>query len=181
MPIEESDDDRMDTHDLLVAIVGAVVGLLLQGSVGAVIALRQFHGKEFSGVRYLILPPSGGKSERIDRYRIRQSGQNLAASISRIAPPEEAKRRWKMVGYSHGNILVGVFYPISRKSDSSSYGALVLHRDPDIKECGVWRGYYVRPDLYGLTGIIRADVARHPAVLQEWNPQIRNFSHKVTP
>lgn len=165
----------MTTKDLLLALLGAVAGVLLQLGINGVKAFRQFHGQEFSGTRYLVLPEWKGKAERIDLCRIRQDGQKITAKIRRLSPPGGRKRKWKLVGYSHGNVLVGVFYPVSKYSDSTSYGALVLHRDPDVRECSVWKGYYVRPDLYGLQAIITADIARWPAVLQEWNPGIRNF------
>jgi hypothetical protein len=175
----------MTVHDLVAAVLGAVAGLALQALVAGIVAARQYSRQEFSGTVYAILPPSGGKGERIEKMRIRQHGQRIQVKIRRISPAEEAGRRWKMMGYTHGNLIVGTFTTLDPRTDPSSYGVMVLHRDPEIKECGVWRGYYVRPDLYGIEAITAADVARYPLIWQQLNPGFRNFGrdppHRLPP
>jgi len=165
----------MTTKDYFLAFIGAIAGISLQGLVALVIAAKQFTGKEFAGKLYAVLPPSGGKMERQDRMRIRQKGQRITGSIKRIRPHAERGYRWKMNGYSHGNTIVAVFFTMAPRKDSSSYGVMVMHRDPDIKECAVWKGYYVRPDLYGLESIKKADVARHLLVWQQVDPARTNY------
>jgi hypothetical protein len=165
----------MTIHDLVVALLGVVAGLVVQGIGAALVALHQYTRQEFSGTVYAVLPPSGGKAERIERMRIRQHRQRIQVRIRRVSPPQERGRRWKMVGYTHGNLIVGTFSTLAPRIDPSSYGVIVLHRDPTVTECGVWRGYYVRPDLYGIEAITSADSTRYPLVWQQVNPEVRNY------
>lgn len=165
----------MTNKEIALALIGAVAGISLQGLVAAIVALKQLNGREFAGIIYAILPPSGGKSERIDRMRVRQSGQHLKASIKRLAPSSERGYRWRMAGYTHGNTIVAVFHTTAPRKDSSSYGVMVMHRDPNVKECAVWKGYYVRPDLHGLESIKKANVARYPLIWQQVHPDNTNY------
>lgn len=171
----------MNVHDVIAALLGAVASLGLQGVAAGFIAIRQYTRQEFSGTIYGILPPSGGKGERVEKMRIRQRGQRIQVRIRRISPSREAGRHWKMTGYTHGNLIVGTFSTIDPRVDPSSYGVMVLHRDPEIKECGVWRGYYIRPDLYGIKAVTTADVARYPIVWQQISPAIHNYGCEAPP
>jgi hypothetical protein len=162
-------------HDLVSALLGAAAGLLLQAFGFGFIALREYTRREFAGRIYAILPPSGGKNERIDRMWIRQRGQRIQGNIKRISPPSERGRQWKMTGYTHGNLIVATFSTTAPRLDPSSYGVIVLHRDPKVTDCGVWRGYYVRPDLYGLAAVDSAELTRYPYVWQQLDPGIRNY------
>lgn len=171
----------MTIHDLIAALLGAVAGLFLQAIGAGLVALHQYTRQEFSGTIYAILPPSGGKAQRIEKMRVRQHGQRIQVKIKRISPPSEQGRHWKMAGYTHGNLIVGTFSTTAPRIDPSSYGVIVLHRDPNVKECGVWRGYYVRPDLYGIQAITTADITRYPLIWQQMNPAIRNFGEGVPP
>jgi hypothetical protein len=165
--------------DLATTVSGALVGsgVTLAIRVGLELARTRYHAKygEFTGRWYAILTPSGAKGERREVMRVKQHGQVLQISIRRYSPPEEVGRRWKMLAYCHGNILIGVFYTIVPKQDPSSYGAILLHRDRSVTECSVWRGYYVRPNGNSLDQIMRADVERHPLVWQQVKPELRSY------
>lgn len=160
----------MPDLDLANALLGAVVGLGLQWTAVGANVWRQSRHQELSGVMYQTIPPSGGKGLRHDIYRIRQSGQRLQGRAERVYPSSESTARWKMTGYSHGNTVVFSFYPSDPKRDASSYGAAVLHRNPNITDCAVWQGYYARPGMHGFDAITNAEVARYPLLWQrcEW-------------
>ena len=57
-------------------------------------------------------------------------------------------------------MIVGTFTTTDPRIDPSSYGVAVLHRDPKVRECGVWRGYYIRPDLHGIEAVKAVDATR---------------------
>jgi hypothetical protein len=107
--------------------------------------------------------------------------KNLPAAIKRYYPLHEAGRKWKMVAYCHGNVLIGVFYTVAPKTDPSSYGAIVLHRDHQLKDATVWRGYYIRPDSGTFEQITSGDFERHPIVWQQEKPEDRNFGSASLP
>lgn len=171
----------MTNLDLPNALLGAAAGLLIQGLIVLTIAIRQYTRREFSGRIYAILPPSGGKEERWDVMRIRQAGQRLTGSIKRVKPDTERGCKWKFIGYSHGNTIVSVFFTTDPRRDSSSYGVMVMHRNPEIKDRAVWQGYYVRPDLHGLESIKNSDVARYPLIWQKQDPHVRNYATQLSP
>jgi hypothetical protein len=157
------------------ALLGALATLAIQGLVNWIIYLRESRNGEFTGVWYGILPTSGGKDERREVMRVRQKGQVLYISIKRYYPLDERGRRWKMTAYLHGNILIGVFYTTIPKKDPSSYGAILLHRDYAVKNCTVWRGYYVRPDSNTLSDIVNMRADRFPIVWQSVKPEERSY------
>jgi hypothetical protein len=157
------------------ALLGAVVTLAIQGAISGLMYVRESRNGEFTGTWYAVLPASSGKAERREVMRVRQRRQVLAVSIRRYSPPEESGRRWRMTAYVHGNILIGLFYTRVPKRDPSSYGAILLHRDDSVKDCMVWRGYYVRPDGNTLAEIVDLRAERHPIVWQQLRPEQRLY------
>jgi hypothetical protein len=156
-------------------LLGVAATLLLQGLIRLLASIYQLRNSEFAGCWYQVCPPSGGKTERRDLVRVRQRKQIIYVNIRRYSPRSEVGRRWRMKGYCHGNILIGVFYTTVPKKDPSSYGAIILHRDYRIHECSVWRGYYVRPDLHDLSSILSANFAKHPLIWQQIEPEVHNY------
>jgi len=155
----------------LSALLGAAVTLTLQGVLTLLTFLKESRGGEFSGVWFGVLPASGGKTDRHERMVIRLRGNAFHATIRRISPRSEAGRKWLMRGYVHGNVLVAEFHTTAPKMDPSSYGVLVLHRDPNKKDAIVWRGYYERPDSNNMSEVVNFEVERHPLSWQRIDPQ----------
>ena len=166
----------MSSHDIISALFGAVVGLALQLTGSALMALKQTAGSEFGGTLYAILSPSGGKPERIEEMQVRQRGQRISGSIRRVAPASERGRTWKLEGYVHGNVITALFFPTNPRTDSSSYGIIALHRDATVTDCGVWRGYYIRPDSHGADAVQLARPKRQPLVWQRIDPSTRSYA-----
>ena len=166
----------MNVADTVVsAILGAAATIAIQALFAWLVYLRESRVGEFTGDWYAILPASGGKTERRELMHVRQRRQVLRVRIERYFPPEESGRKWKMLAYLHGNILIGVFHTTAPKNDPSSYGAIVLHRDSLVKDCSVWRGYYARPDSNSLQEIISGNVERHPIVWQHISPERHSY------
>jgi len=166
------------TIDLPSAAVGALLGAALQLLLITGDRFIASWRGEFRGTWYQILPPWRNQPERIDRLTVRQRGQRIRVSVKRLGPHSETKRRWKMTGYVHGNVLVAVFYTTTPKEDSSSYGVLTLHRDTQIKESSVWRGTYNRPDTEPLDVIRQGCATNRPIVWQRKSPDNHNYAHE---
>lgn len=163
------------------AVLGAVVSLILQGCVAGIRLIREFTGREFSGRMYQILPAFASNGERIDKVRIRQRGAKLTGTIRRISPSEEVKRKWCFAGYYYGETVVVVFYTKVLRIDPASFGVMVLRRDHDIRDCGVWRGFYARPKYEGTGPPNGPGVSNNPIVWQRINPSIKNYGNHSTP
>jgi hypothetical protein len=103
-------------------------------------------GGEMAGKWRQEIPPSFHRNHhRHDEIRVRhrRSGR-LSAAVTRLVPSEEEGRKWRMAGFLSGHEIVLVFWPTGRVHDGTSFGVMVLHRDPDSRGAR-WHGRYVRP------------------------------------
>ena len=161
----------MDLSQLWGAAIGVALTLAAQGLVAIAVYLRETRAGEFSGPWYGVLAAGGGKPERHEFMRIRVRRNSFKARVRRINPSDEAGRTWRMRGYVHGNVLIASFHTTSPRTDPSSYGAIVLHRDPRRKDAIVWRGYYERPDSNSLSEVMEYRVERYPLKWQRDKPE----------
>lgn len=161
-------------------LTSITLGALLAAIVQAVVILGErwlasWRG-EFRGTWYEIVPAWRDQPERIDRLKVRQRGQRITVSAQRLRPGgAEQGRRWRMTGYVHGNVLVGIFHITTPNVDASSFGTFTLHRDSSVKESSVWRGTYVRPDSEPLEVIVAGNQPQRPIVWQRAHPDQRPY------
>ena len=127
--------------------VGAALGVLFSPAEDTWKTWLLSRGGELSGHwREELLPAYHKPFNRVDELRVRhrRSSGRLYVQVTRKEPEEEAGRKWRMLGSARGDEAFLVFWPTGRGYDGSSYGVMILHRDP--KSAGkIWRGVYIRP------------------------------------
>jgi hypothetical protein len=164
----------VDWASILVgALVSAVAGLLLaavwlRGTVALSGWFRQRYG-EVRGKWYSTLSPFDDSPERVDEMLVRQRGPRIWGTIERVRPGGH-KGKWRFRGYTHGNVVVCVFYT-TFMNDPSSYGVICVHRDP--RQPGTYRGYYTRPDFEGYEKFLPDGdgLSRRPIVWTRQDPR----------
>lgn len=81
-----------------------------------------------------------GKFTKKDNVELSQQGDLVTGRISRSLPPDQAHRRWKLVGKLVGNSFVAAFW--SDNPDIVSFGAWFLERTGDA----FLSGHYLKLD-----------------------------------
>jgi hypothetical protein len=154
---------------VVTAAVGALASLVIQGLLSSIISAYQSRG-EFSGRWYAVSPATGKEPERRDKLRIRRRNHTLSIVANRYYPAEERGHAWRLSGYFHGNIIVMIFYTTTPRRNPSSFGVVVLRRDPAIRETSIWRGYYLRPAEHA-----DGEAIRYPILWQRVPPEKKNY------
>jgi hypothetical protein len=151
------------------AVLGAVASALFLFIYQTTRDWWQSRRFEMHGIWYATLSPSPWKAyERIDKVQCRQAGDRIKGKIERDSPPAEKGRRWEFAGHTDGRIVIAHFFTTTPQKDLTSYGTLVLHKDPANRDR--WVGSYVRPALSSYGEITTGDMAEIPL---RWERQQR--------
>jgi hypothetical protein len=133
--------------EIPLVLIGAAFGTIFTILFDTLRRWTASRGGELTGPWIQKIPPGYHKNyERRDELKIRhrpRSGR-ITFEIVRSEPADESGRRWKGEGFVRGNELVATFRPTGAGHDGSSYGVLVLHRDPESAGSR-WSGAYLRP------------------------------------
>jgi hypothetical protein len=121
---------------LLWAVVGAVVGILLK-PVWDFVASRR---GEYTGVWTQTIPAFEGEPEKIATVKIWHVGDRLYGRTERTAPKLQFVQRWKVEARLKRSLAFGMYWPEDSSKLPGSYGTLqfkILHENLLV-------GFYVR-------------------------------------
>ncbi|MGD8352569.1 MAG: hypothetical protein PVJ01_00265 [Pseudomonadota bacterium] len=97
-----------------------------------------------------------GEVIKSDIITLRQVGEEIAGTIRREYPAEQAHRKWEISGKVVGKDFIAIFW--SENPEITSHGCWHLHREND----SLFTGYYMKTDAGDLLSAkpVRLDLAK---------------------